>query len=118
MAKLSRAVIFFLLLSACAAAAHAQSVPPPSSEAEKAELLNRLIGIHGGPTYRVQRTAYETAKEYLSKYGAPADEAEAQIVRHLRDWVARYEAAVRNFRRPALPPVSAGARPVCRLRGR
>jgi hypothetical protein len=40
-----------------------------------------------------QKAAYETGKEYLTKYGAPVD----QYNTYVRGWMGKYEKAVRDF---------------------
>ena len=95
MAVLSRVARLVILLSACAGPALAQAAAaaaPVSPEKEKAELYGRLLRM-SGPAARQQAMVYETVQEYLRKYGEPEDD----IVRHMKAWLARYEAAVRGF---------------------
>jgi hypothetical protein len=44
-----------------------------------------------------QKVAYESGKEYLSKYGACTGESDKPIIAYVQNWVTKYEIAVRNF---------------------
>jgi hypothetical protein len=73
-------------------AAAGQAALTPAQEEEKAKLYGQFLElIKGGPDQ--QRQASAVGKEYLTKYGTPEDD----IVKYIRGWVSKYDAAVRDF---------------------
>ncbi|HEV3470839.1 MAG TPA: hypothetical protein VG148_16065 [Pyrinomonadaceae bacterium] len=94
--------VFRIMLIAAAATvfalpAYAQDAAPastltPAQEEEKAKLYTEFLKlIKGGPEQ--QRQASVVGKDYLAKYGTPEDD----IVKYIRNWVEKYEQAVRDF---------------------
>lgn len=59
----------------------------------KTALYEKFVKERGVKDPASQRAAYDTGKEYLSKYGAPAD----QYNTYVRNWVAKYEKELLNF---------------------
>ncbi|HEX8282126.1 MAG TPA: caspase family protein [Pyrinomonadaceae bacterium] len=46
-----------------------------------------------------QKVAYEAGKEYISRYDRCPGESDKKVVGYIRNWVAKYEAAVREWER-------------------
>ena len=85
------ATLFALPAYAQDAAAPASTLTPAQEE-EKAKLYAQFLElIKGGPDQ--QRQASVVGKEYLSKFGTPEDD----IVKYIRNWVSKYDLAVRDF---------------------
>ncbi len=59
----------------------------------KTALYEKFVKERGDKSPASQKAAYDTGKEYLSKYGAPED----QYNTYVRGWVAKYEVALREF---------------------
>lgn len=92
-------VTVFALPSYAQAAAPAQTPAPtgPCAEADaKATLYNKFRETFKG-TAEQQKTAYETGKEYLGKYGTCTDPADVQIIKYVQNWVGKYEDATLVF---------------------
>jgi hypothetical protein len=64
----------------------------------KAERYNIFLGNFRG-TPEQQKAAYEAGKAYIARYENCQEEIDKQVVGYLRKWVAKYEAAVREFER-------------------
>src|ERR1700749_1041874 len=84
--------------AATPAATPAAQAGPCTTEADaKAALYQKdFLGNYKG-TPDQQKVAYETGKQYLSKYGNCPDEADKKIASFIQGWVAKYEAAVEEF---------------------
>ena len=106
MKNVLRLLVFAALATVFALPAVAQDAAPaqtpapaagPCTEAEaKAAVYNKFRENFKG-TPEQQKTAYESAKEYLNKYGACTDAADVQITNYLKGWVSKYEEAVFVF---------------------
>jgi hypothetical protein len=94
--------VFRIMLIAAAATlfalpAYAQdAAAQPSATAQDADAKNALYTkflelIKGGPAE--QKQASEVGKEYLAKFGTPEDD----IVKYIRGWVEKYDAAVWKY---------------------
>lgn len=59
----------------------------------KTALYEKFVKERGQKDPASQAAAYQTGKEYLSKYGAPED----QYNTYVKGWVAKYEVALRDF---------------------
>lgn len=89
------AVATVFALPAYARAADEQAAAAQDDEA-KAKLYEQFLGlIKGGPEQ--QRQASAVGKEYMTKYPAPADAADKQIFDYIKNWVSRYDQAVRDY---------------------
>ncbi|HEX8116458.1 MAG TPA: hypothetical protein VF521_04245, partial [Pyrinomonadaceae bacterium] len=89
--------VFALPSYAQDAAAQTPAASGPCTEAEaKAASYNKFRETFKG-TPEQQKVAYETAKEYLSKYGACTDAGDVQITKYLQNWVGKYDAASADF---------------------
>jgi hypothetical protein len=76
--------------------AAAQTAASPQDAQAKADLYAKFLQlIKGGPAE--QKQASEVGKEYIGKYPTPADDADKQILDYIKNWVAKYDAAVRDF---------------------
>lgn len=102
MKNLLRILALGLALPACAPLAFAQAGanPPPTKQCDaetKAELYKKLICdyCHGHP--EEQKAVYEASKEFLRVCSAAQDEETRQMVKFVRNWVEKYDAAVREF---------------------
>jgi hypothetical protein len=75
-------------------AAAAQTTPAltPAQEEEKAKLYAQFLELIKGDAEK-QRQASVAGKEYLTKYGTPEDD----IVKYIKNWVSKYDLAVREF---------------------
>jgi hypothetical protein len=76
-------------------------VPAPGSCDDletKAKLYEPFLDNFKG-TPEQQRIAYEAGKDYISKYESCPKESDKNIVGYIRKWVAKYEAAVREWER-------------------
>lgn len=82
-----------------AAAAPAQT-PAPSGPCTEADAKNALYSKFR-ETFKgaadQQKVAYESGKEYLSKYGTCTDPADKQIIAYIQNWVNKYEEATLVF---------------------
>jgi hypothetical protein len=80
-----------------AAATPAATPTGPCAEADaKAAVYKKFTDNFKG-TPDQQKIAYESGKEYLSKYGACPDETDKQIATYVQNWVGKYEKAVVEF---------------------
>jgi hypothetical protein len=79
-----------------AAGAAAQAGPCTTEAEAKAALYQKFLANYKG-TPDQQKAAYDTAKEYLSKYGSCPDEGDKKITDFVQKWVTRYENAVEEF---------------------
>jgi hypothetical protein len=80
-----------------AAATPAATPTGPCAEADaKAAVYKKFTDNFKG-TPDQQKVAYESGKEYLSKYGACSDETDKQIATYVQNWVGKYEKAVVEF---------------------
>jgi hypothetical protein len=79
-----------------AAATPAQGGPCTTDVDAKAALYKKFLDNYKG-TPDQQKVAYETGKEYLSKYGTCPDAGDAQIAKFIQGWSSKYEAAVEEF---------------------
>lgn len=75
--------------------------PAPGScedlETKKTLYTKFLDDFKGSPEQ--QKVAYEAGKDYIARYENCQDEIDKKVVVYLRKWVAKYEAAVREFER-------------------
>jgi hypothetical protein len=62
----------------------------------KAALYQKFLANYKG-TPDQQKVAYETGKDYLSKYSGDTSAENAQIVKFIQNWVTKYEAALTDF---------------------
>ena len=62
----------------------------------KAALYKKFLDNYKG-TPEQQKVAYDTGKEYLSKYGSDTSAENAPIVKFIQNWVTKYEAATVEF---------------------
>lgn len=80
-----------------AAATQTPAAGPCTTEAEaKGALYQKFLTNYKG-TPDQQKLAYETGKEYLTKYGACPDDADKKVTTFVQNWVTKYEAAMREF---------------------
>jgi hypothetical protein len=80
-----------------AAATPAAQAGPCTTEVDaKAAMYQKFLASYKG-TPEQQKTASETGKEYLSKYGACPDESDKKITAFIQNWVTKYEDAVEEF---------------------
>lgn len=100
-------VLRLLILAAAVASftlpAFAQDTPSGSAasvcttEADaKAALYKKFLDNYKG-TPEQQKTANETGKEYMGKYGTCPDESDKKIATFIQNWNTKYEKAVRDF---------------------
>jgi hypothetical protein len=86
-------------LSLCAPRAFAQTgaTPPPAKQCDeaKAELYKYFRGGSGTPDR--QKAAYEAGKEFLRVCSTAQDEETRQMLKFVRNWIEKYDAAVREF---------------------
>ncbi|HYY98297.1 MAG TPA: hypothetical protein VE642_06890, partial [Pyrinomonadaceae bacterium] len=76
--------------------AAAQASPCTADADAKAALYKKFLDNYKG-TPEQQRSASETGKEYLSKYGTCPDESDKKITIFIQNWVTKYDKAVRDF---------------------
>lgn len=80
-----------------AAATPAAQAGPCTTEVDaKAAMYQKFLANYKG-TPDQQKVAYETGKEYLSKYGTCPDESDKKITSFVQNWVTKYEVAVEEF---------------------
>jgi hypothetical protein len=103
MKNVLRLLVFAALVTVFALPAYAQDAAatpaagPCTTEAEaKAALYKKFLDSYRG-TPEQQKAAYESAKEYLGKYGACTDAGDVQITNYLKGWVSKYEDAALVF---------------------
>lgn len=91
--------VFRLLMIAALAVTFAlpafaqEAAAAQADDPAKTALYEKFVKERGVKDAASQKAAYETGKEYLSKYGAPED----QYNTYVRNWVAKYEVALREF---------------------
>ena len=101
MKRLLRILALGFALSACAPLAFAQTSTtlPTTKQCDeaKAELYKKINCdyCHGHP--EEQRASYEASKEFLKVCSAAQDEETRQMLKYVRNWVEKYDAAVREF---------------------
>lgn len=70
---------------------------PCTTEAEaKAALYKKFLDNYKG-TPDQQKAAYESGKEYLSKYGTCPDDADKKVATFIQNWIGKYEKAIVEF---------------------
>jgi hypothetical protein len=70
---------------------------PCTTEAEaKAALYKKFLDNYKG-TPDQQKAAYESGKEYLSKYGSCPDDADKKVATFIQNWIGKYEKAIVEF---------------------
>jgi hypothetical protein len=74
----------------------AQASPCTTDVEAKAALYKKFLDNYKG-TPDQQKTADDTGKEYLSKYGTCPDEGDKKIATFIQNWVTKYDKAVRDF---------------------
>ena len=80
-----------------AAATPAAQAGPCTTEVDaKAAMYQKFLANYRG-TPDQQKTASETGREYLSKYGSCPDEGDKKIAAFIQNWVTKYDAAVEEF---------------------
>lgn len=80
-----------------AAATPAAQAGPCTTEVDaKAAMYQKFLANYKG-TPDQQKTASETGKEYISKYGTCPDEGDVKITTFVKNWVTKYDKAVRDF---------------------
>ena len=86
-----------LAQDAAAAGASAAQAGPCTTEVDaKAAMYQKFLANYKG-TPEQQKTASETGKEYLGKYGACPDAGDKQIADFIQKWVTKYDKAVEDF---------------------
>jgi hypothetical protein len=92
---IAAAATLFALPAYAQDAAAKPAVSAQDAEA-KAKLYEQFLAkIKGGAAE--QKEASAIGKDYLSKYGTPTDDADKQIIDYIRNWVEKYDKAVRDF---------------------
>ncbi|HVF66903.1 MAG TPA: hypothetical protein VM914_04525 [Pyrinomonadaceae bacterium] len=74
----------------------AQAGPCTTEVDAKAAMYQKFLANYKG-TPEQQKTASDTGKEYLSKYGACPDAGDKQIADFIQKWAGKYDAAVEEF---------------------
>ena len=70
---------------------------PCTTEAEaKAALYKKFLDNYKG-TPEQQKTASETGKEYITKYGTCPDDADKKVATFVQNWVNKYDAVAADF---------------------
>jgi hypothetical protein len=89
--------VFALPSYAQDAAAQTPAAGPCTTDADaKAALYKKFTdNFKGSPDQ--QKTAYDTGKEYLGKYGTCPDAGDKQIADYIQKWVGKYEEAALVF---------------------
>ncbi|HEX8293098.1 MAG TPA: hypothetical protein VF570_15165 [Pyrinomonadaceae bacterium] len=80
-----------------AAAAPTPAAGGPCTEAEAKNALYSKFRENFNKTAEQQKIAYDSGREYLSKYGACPDASDVQIAKYIQTWVGKYEKAVVEF---------------------
>jgi hypothetical protein len=78
-----------------AAATPAAGPCTTEAEAKNAIYQKFLAAYKGSPDQ--QKAAYESGKEYLSKYGTCPDDADKKVAAFIQNWVSKYEKATADF---------------------
>jgi hypothetical protein len=87
------AIAMFLTLSTLAGQAQANA---QCGTEDQIALYNKYVAERTGTTEQ-QKTAIATGKEYLSKFGECTTEEDKKINKYIKNWQAKYEAAVDEF---------------------
>jgi hypothetical protein len=89
---------FFAVFALPALAQDAAAAPGPcTTDADaKAALYKKFLDNYKGSPDQ-QKTASDTAKEYISKYGTCPDAGDKQIATFIQNWATKYDKAVRDF---------------------
>src|SRR5687768_10315448 len=70
---------------------------PCTTEAEaKAALYKRFLDNYKG-TPEQQKTASDTGKEYMSKFGTCPDEPDKKVATFIQNWVDKYDKVAAEF---------------------
>jgi hypothetical protein len=77
---------------------NAASPSPCDDEEAKSRRYKKFLDNYKGNVEQ-QKVAYEAGKEYISRYGSCPAKSDKKIVNYIRNWVARYEEAVREWER-------------------
>src|SRR2546421_4268457 len=101
MKNVLRLLIIAALATAFALPAFAQDTQPTAAQCTadadaKAALYKKFLDNYKGSPDQ-QKVAYETGKEYLSKYGNCPDEGDKKIAQFIQNWTGKYEAALVAF---------------------
>lgn len=80
-----------------AAAAQTPAATGPCTEAEAKAAVYAKFRENFNKTADLQKIAYASGKEYLSKYGTCTDPADVQIIKYIQNWVNKYEEATLVF---------------------
>src|SRR5215207_4902890 len=80
-----------------AAAAQTPAATGPCAEAEAKAALYNKFRENFNKTAELQKLAYESGKEYLSKYGTCTAAGDEQITKYIQNWVGKYEKATLEF---------------------
>ena len=79
------------------AATPAATPTGPCAEAEAKATLYGKFRENFNKTAEQQKVAYESGKEYLSKYGSCTEAADQQIIKYIQNWITKYEKATLEF---------------------
>jgi hypothetical protein len=80
-----------------AAAAQTPAATGPCAEAEAKAALYAKFRENFNKTAELQKLAYESGKEYLSKYGTCTQPGDDQITKYIQNWAGKYEKAILEF---------------------
>lgn len=106
MKNVLRLLVFAALFTVFALPSYAQDAAaqtPPATgpcspaEAEARAALYNKFRENFNKSAELQKLAYESGKEYLSKYGACTDASEVTIAKYIQNWVGKYEKATLEF---------------------
>lgn len=105
MKNVLRLLAFAALVTVFALPSYAQDAAPaqtpaatgPCTEAEAKAALYNKFRENFNKSAELQKTAYESGKEYLTKYGACTDPADVTIIKYIQGWIAKYEKATLEF---------------------
>jgi hypothetical protein len=103
MKNVSRLLVIAALATVFALPAFAQGTTASGTTAAtaqddqaKAELYKKFLDNYKGKPEQ-QKIAYDSGKEYLSKYSGDTSAENAPIVKFIQNWVTKYEAATRDY---------------------
>jgi hypothetical protein len=106
MKNVLRLLVFAALVTVFALPAYAQDAaaqtpaatgPCSPAEAEARAALYGKFRENFNKTAEQQKIAYESGKEYVSKYGTCTEASEQQIVKYIQNWLGKYEKAAGEF---------------------
>lgn len=106
MKNVLRLLVFATLVTVFALPSYAQDAAAPAqtpaatgpcAEADAKNALYTKFRETFKGNAEQQKTAYESGKEYLGKYGACTDPADVQIIKYIQNWVNKYEEATLVF---------------------